>query len=316
MISNIFDFFQFLVEHDMSIVIPEGECKKFICSSEHVEFEYGGGDAFVSVIGGLTVNYEKASIGLSVVLDGDLYFTDAPFKEDGIPSCIHRNFSIMKRGKVIPETVVVRGSDSDILDLSKSLPSCSVIDAWTLQTKIPEEKVVILDDSVDLANKVAEVTVRKANQKVMGDERKAEKYEKQNPFFRELDDECVEWLYNEGVREGGFSPKTKNADKGSPSVKFSIKGASTIPSVRKTIEKINSGKKLNTGDLIMKSSLDDAKNHKYTKEVWNDNKKAILVGQLSVLPYSISMLDDDAKPIETKISFSESNETILKVERK
>lgn len=200
-----------------------------------------------------------------------------------------RNYTVVKDGIVNMKTLPIETSIETLKALRKAGLTIKPI------AKVGEDRMSVLVDftSLPLVNRAMtkgftgkqfvedaiNLQFLKAKQKVM-------KYHRDNTIGKRnavglgetYGEEAAQFLSENGIRDYGFSPKTNREESTdvymSKELNVKIKTLSSLPAVEATLKKIAEGKKINAGDFVMKTAIDEI------NDVLNTIKKEDLVDYL------------------------------------
>jgi len=239
-------------------------------------------------ISSFSYNETRPNVSMLVNLEGTVGLpSDAPSTlPTDFPTCIFRNYTVVRDGMVNIEKLPVIISQATVDKLkAKGVPM--TIEDGTKRTSaqtnvmfatpnpngikctidlrsmpVINARMVKSVSAKTLADTIYENMQCKAAVKVYkGFLEEVEPTEKSAGIKDKYGDECAEYLKSLGITDGGFSPKTKQAEATDKymAVEFAVKfkGLSTIPSYNALIKKLATGKALTAGEELLKPAYDE-----------------------------------------------------------
>jgi hypothetical protein len=257
-------------------------------------------------ISSLTFNEDRPNVSMLVRKTGKVDLTSRLPKDTKIPASfetfIFRNYAIIKDGLVNVEMLPVRLSHKTAYQLKAAdLPegTLGALDVKDRKEgdflidlrKLPiiNRKMVKAVSAKDFFGTCLALTKAQAGQKVLNGYVKDMLPEKKSASFAILyGDDGATWLKEQGFTDySGFSPKSVQAESTDvymgKELKVSLKGLSSLPSLKEAKEKISKGKP-NPPSVLMKAAIDEVEeflaSEVYTKAAdQNAVLKAWLDGQ-------------------------------------
>ena len=251
------------------------EASKLAYEKSHLDFKW---DKETHVINSISYHETRSNLSMSFVIKGKVHLpSDSPVNlPKDFDTYVHRNFNIIHDGILNIATMLVKLDD---VTRDKLLANGVVmhdngnneyfIDFTSIPISITTKNVL---KASEVAEKVYATMINKSIVKVC----KAflennSSINNSNDLIAKYGEKSVEYLNNLGITDKGFSPKTQRKSSGSTMnikefiVKF--KGLSTLPSVNAFMKKVKECRKLNNGDLMLKTIYDECvKNFKSMEE--------------------------------------------------
>lgn len=231
-------------------------------------------------ISNLTYNEDRPNVSFLVKKSGTVDITPR-LKGDLLkklpqlfPTFIYRNYAVVKDGLVNIEILPVRLTQASYNKIKTEIP----VEAMGLDTNIGggihevilnlrvlpviNRKMVKNVSAKDFFLKSYELTKAQAAQKVFNAYKKEHFPRESKGFVETYDKETADWLKEQGITDySGFSPKSVQAESSDfymgKELKVSLKGLSSLPSLREAKEKIAKGKP-NPPTLLMQPAIDEA----------------------------------------------------------
>jgi hypothetical protein len=241
------------------------EASKLAYEKSHLDFKW---DSNNQVIKSISYHETRPNISMSFVIDGKVHLpSDSPSnlpKDFG--TNIYRNFNIVHDGILNISSMIVKMDDVTYNKLLVNGVVMQIVgkDEYLIDlTSIP----ISMTSKNDLkANEVAQNAYATMINKSIIKVCKAflddvNPVNNSNYIVSQYGDESAEYLSNLGITDKGFSPKTQQKSSGSViDVKeflIKFKGISTLPSFNAFMKKMKENKKLNNGDMLLKTVYDE-----------------------------------------------------------
>lgn len=265
------------VEIDESVKAAMSEAKslteinKIISEISAPEFVYPDNASEIPMsFNTLVWNQDRANLSVQTKLNGKVKLPKNDFGLTEVDSFIYRNYTLIKDGIVNVSHIPVSLDDKTFNKLS-SMGLLSDINGTILLniSSIPtvNRSMTIRPSAKKLAGLEFDLVRLQAHQKYLK-HLKSELQEADGILNKSnYPDDVYEWLKSVGITDnGGFSPKVESVESTdfyvSPVLKVKIEKTSTIPKISDFIAKVNSGKKLNIVESILKNRHEEF-NDKY-----------------------------------------------------
>ena len=280
-------------------------------------------------ISNLVFNEDRPNISLNIRKTGSVDLSSKLPKQfkgaqlgkvpEKFPSFKYRNYTIVKDGLVNVKVLPVHLSESTSKKLSDMLKS-DHIPANSIQIESNGNATIYLDKFPVINRSMMKSTSAKslfeldfklikarAAQKVYNTYKKERFPGKKSESFEALyGKEAADWLKDQGFTDySGFSPKSVQADSTDVYMRkelvVSIKGLSSLPSLKEAKEKLSKGK-VNSGTLLMKTSIEEVDEFLSSKhyinypdkdslfETWIDGKARDMTSTVRNLIFQIAKI--------------------------
>lgn len=231
---------------------------------DKVKFEYSAGKEKGYPVSGIVFNEERANVSMRIKYDGFVKLPENSFSTlpEQIKTYIYRNYTIIRDGIVytrqLPVTLTQDTVDilrnNGVIDDSVVAGQMFVLDL----SKIPviNRKMVKSVSAKETFTNVYELEKLKARQKVFKFYRDQVAPKKSEGFSIVFGEEAANWLKEIGITDyNGFNPPSDKAENTdvymANEFSISIKGLSSLPSVKDVLKKMESGKALTLRESIM-----------------------------------------------------------------
>jgi len=241
------------------------EASKLAYEKSHLDFKW---DSNNQVIKSISYHETRPNISMSFVIDGKVHLpSDSPSnlpKDFG--TNIYRNFNIVHDGILNISSMIVKMDDVTYNKLLANGVVMQIVgkDEYLIDlTSIPISMTSKNDlKASEVAQNAYATMINKSIIKVckafLDD---VNPVNHSNYIVSQYGDESAEYLSNLGITDKGFSPKTQQKSSGSViDVKeflIKFKGISTLPSFNAFMKKMKENKKLNNGDMLLKTVYDE-----------------------------------------------------------
>lgn len=223
-------------------------------------------------ISSLTFNEDRPNVSILVRKPGTVDISARVPAElkgkvpDRLPTFVFRNYAIIKDGlvnvKLLPVKLTAETFQklraAGVVDGDSPQPDANILDLGALP--VINRKMVRSVSASKFFCTEYELTKAQAAQKVFnGFSKELLPAKKAEGIAAQWGDTAAAWLKEQGIGDGGFSPKTVQAEATDfymgKELKVSLKGLSTLPSLKDLREQIKKGK-LNAAGRLMKPHFD------------------------------------------------------------
>jgi hypothetical protein len=237
----------------------------------------------------LVWNSERANLSIRVRIAGKVKLPENKYGLNEIPSYKYRTYTLIKDGIINVNKLPVSYSNelSDLLlKNGVKFEYSSILDTDTTEVKryliinlislpVINKSMVNSISAKLLAEQEWELEKIKADSKVYKYFRELYFPRTSKSFVDEYGQECTDWLKEIGITDyNGYAPKTVAEETKdfymSVNLATKIKGLSTLPAVKKVIEKIETGKKLTISEWIMSDAI-----NKFNAQIESDMYKSL-----------------------------------------
>lgn len=281
-------------------------------------------------ISSLTYNEDRPNISFMVRKTGKVDLTMRLKKDQGVPATfetfIFRNYAVIKDGLVNLEKLPVRLSAGTIRQLREAgMPIETILgvdgesdeQARVRAAKAPNDRLVSLVfdlKSLPIINRQMvkavsaerlfkleyELTKARADQKVFNTYKKDKFPRKSEGFIEKYGKEAADWLKEQGLTDySGFSPKVVQAESTDvymgKELVVSLKGLSSLPSLKEARDKIAKGK-TTASVALMQPAIDKVEAFLATKpsdsdlETWLDAQAKDATGRVRGMLYEMAQI--------------------------
>lgn len=272
---------------------------------------------------GLVFSSERPNVSISTNVKGQVELPENDFGLNMVPSFITRNYTIIKDGirNVDKLPVMIGKTDFEVRQLAEFPHEVVEVVDNKLYVVFDLQRIPVVNRSMvenieleDFTQVVAKTESLKAQLKVLSHLIKQEgTTAKIEGLIDAYGEEAAKWLSSIGVRDYGFSAVGTKSDDAtdeyeSIQVQYKIKGLSSLPSIKAVTDKVAGNKKLNLGDTLINSALEqfDGVEHselELKKEIMTSQKRkgeAELAAQVYALVLGRKWFSDD-EVVETQI---------------
>jgi len=250
-----------------------------------------------STVTGIVQHSSRANVSIQTIVNGTVEVPENEWDLKHIPTHITRNYTVIKDGvrNIDDLPVVVDDKTYDALTDILGLEQMTVVSDNHIiihMSKLPVinrmmSRSVSLDSYVSLVERLTDLqgVVKGLKASISTENRKTD------GMKEKYGDDAAGWLSSIGVRDYGFSPKTKSAESQdfypATEVVYKLKGLSSLPSVKDVVKKLDADKPLTLRErLVHEGMMNDASSPKEALEAAQSEVKGIQ-NELSKLTYSI-----------------------------
>lgn len=214
---------------------------------------------------GVVTHSSRANVSIQTIINGSVKLPENEWNLNFIPSHITRNYTVIKDGIRNIDDLPLLVSDETYHRLAEILEphQMSVISATQVVVHLSKLPVInrVMSRSVDLdkfKHLVEDLTVYQGIVKglkasIPTDQRKTE------GMKEKYGEDAATWLSSIGVRDYGFSPKSKSVESTdsypATEVVYKIKGLSSLPSVKDVQKKLDADKPLTLREKLVYNGL-------------------------------------------------------------
>lgn len=291
---------------------------------------------FTPDITSLVYNSNRPNVSIRINRPGTVMLPENDFGLKFVPSAQYRTYTIIKDGILNIEELPVLVNDTVIAELNRAKVKYSFVNEKDNYVLIDLTSIPVINRamtsyvSIDyFTDTLIMLTRMQAKQKVINSLLK-EREVKSNiaGLVGAYGEEVATWLGSLGVRDGGFSPLSTQAESTdfyeSVSVKYAIKGFSSLPSLNAVRKKLADNKKLTNSEALMHSFLADLEicDVKELEKIKTETVSVIRIIQsyISKNVYSLVLgktwfTDVDEDPVVKNISLIDGVDTTVKIEK-